>query len=262
MCKWIIENCFGDETIKFVKGLNYIIVPNLQSIQDIDLHSYFNKHKCIFRGSIEFVKKVYQTSTIKKNYSFDYERYNYKYYSEIFRDYLLNKPIKFNGICKWSDLYDMGDSLMGDRYFIRPLSGLKEFTGTTLSKRRWKQELDIIKNLPNSNISNDLEVLVSPYRKIDKEFRAVIYNNQTSSSCKIVDMVSYDYNPDYTYQLNSAIEFLNNLYSHVDHPDKIYVLDICYAEGQFYVLEINHVLTSGLYGMNGKEIDRIFEELL
>jgi hypothetical protein len=263
MPKWVIENCFGDETLEFVKGLDYMIVPDLLSM-DVGLVRYLNNRDTIYRGSIKSMVRIKEIKSVEKYYQFIYSRYDYKYYSKIINEeYLLNKPIIMTS---WGDtnFQNFDRYLPKERYFIRPTSGLKEFTGTTLTKKHWNQELKIIYNLPNSSIFNETEVIVCDYQSIGAEYRVVVCSKPEFNYGSYVVGISEqddDKSPRFSYE---AVENLVNTVckSMTEHPDLIYVMDIACANGFMYVLEINHIQTSGLYGLNGKRINKILEETI
>lgn len=149
-------------------------------------------------------------------------------------------------LISWENLYAnparMFDYFKTDHLFIRPNSGLKEFTGTTFHSKWAKSELDCIRSLPNSSIDDKILCLVSKARPIQQEARFLVINN------KVIDGSLYTENEgEYDKMLAAAKEFCKN------HAG-IYILDVCMSDSVPYVVEINSFECSGLYSMDVKTV--------
>jgi hypothetical protein len=136
-----------------------------------------------------------------------------------------------------------------NRFFIRPNSGKKIFTGTTLGYKYFTKELDIIKSLPDSNINDNDLVVISSEKQIDAEYRLLMHKNT------IIDYSCY-IEPSYG---SVRTDLLDRDFSWLalrikNFPDCFYTLDICYTEKTPYILELNGASTAGWYDMDYDKI--------
>jgi len=204
------------------------------------------------RGSIEFVTEFnHMYGEYTNLYTTTLSNYTYSEYTKHIDDEMLNSDYL---IMPWHKLYNDALHLImlatgSDRFFIRPNSGRKIFTGTTLGRKYFYKELDIIKGLPNSNIDDNDLVVISSEKPIDSEYRLLMHKNT------IIDHCCYK-EPNYD---SVKIEHLDRelpwLASRVkDFPDCFYTLDICYVKGVPFILELNGASTAGWYDMNYDKI--------
>jgi hypothetical protein len=206
------------------------------------------------RGSIEFVNEFNLMYGEYTNlYTTTLSNYTYSEYTKHIDDEMLNSDYL---IMPWHKLYKDALPLImlatgSDRFFIRPNSGKKIFTGTTLGRKYFYKELDIIKGLPNSNIDDNDLVVISSEKPIDAEYRLLMHKNT------IIDYTCYN-DPGYGYIRTSCIDIDKDFYwlaSKIkDFPDFFYTLDICYVKGVPFILELNGASTAGWYDMDYDKI--------
>lgn len=206
------------------------------------------------RGSMEFVKTLESrfgeysnmVSWTPKNYECSY------YYTKVEIDKLLNGECVF---LPWKNLETYGRDLFSffgnDRLFIRPNDGGKTFTGTTVGRKYFSRELEIIKSLPSSSINPETLVLISNARQLEyKEYRFLILDK------KIVSFSDYSSDP---YQVGALVPY-KDLFSFVKSldytPDWCYTIDVC-VDYQFKVVEYNSGVCAGWYDM---DYDKIIKE--
>lgn len=244
---WIIENVFGKETEELCKHIKdyQIVEPGSRLLSKLSFDD-----KNIIRGSIPFILNHRHPFLYKENLLTlkNYECINY--YPKV--NNLLNSDCIF---LPWGMLSKNRDIIFKsfpktEKFFIRPNSGKKIFTGTTLTKKWWDKELDIIYNLPYSEIKPDTLVLISSAKKIAREYRVLMHKNEILDYC-IYDGISMHSD----YQL-----IFNNCKTLRYFPDKFYTIDIAFLENNLCkVLELNSFCSAGLYDMNYEKVVKEIE---
>lgn len=254
MCHWIIQDIFGDETNDFVRNLeSYEVVSAKYDVYDKEI--YRNTQ---FRGSIDFVLKSCKYHGIKPQISL--EKYDCShYYNHLNEGSLLNDDFIMLpwGFLKAQKLKIFQAFPRVDSLFIRPNSGRKVFTGTTLTKKWFDKEIDIIGSLPSSSVQNSDLVLISSVKDIISEYRVVVHEE-----AGIIDSVKYE-GEDQEYVNHVAGEFLTTKHLKFPaylldfHPDVLYTIDVAFlSDGTTRVVELNSFNSAGLYGLDiGKQLD-------
>jgi ATP-grasp domain, R2K clade family 3 len=209
------------------------------------------------RGSIEFVTEFNNMYGEYTNlYTTTLSNYTYSEYTKDIDDDMLNQSYI---IMPWHKLYRpytrdiIKSATVSNRFFIRPNSGRKIFTGTTLGYKYFTKELDIIKSLPSSNINDNDLVVISSEKQIDAEYRLLMHKNT------IIDYAPYIINNPVNVNIKDD---LCELASKIKYfPDTFYVLDICYNKSFPYILELNGASTSGWYDMDYNKIVKYIKEV-
>jgi hypothetical protein len=254
MIKFIIQENFnfsGDETDRLIAALKQNNIE-YHILKDQWFEEGFIGGESVFvRGSIEFCQKFDRMwGEYIDLYGLTIENYTYIKYTETIDDEMLNSDYI---VLPWHKLYKSLDLLKcvfsSERFFIRPNSGEKLFTGTTLGSKYFTKELDIIKSLPGFCANDNDLIIVSSEKKIEAEYRLLMHKNI------IIDYSCYN-EPSYG---SVRAEFLDRdfslLASKIKHfPDTFYTLDICYSNGEPYILEINGASSAGWYDMNYNKI--------
>lgn len=247
---WIIQDkVFGEETDLLVEALkNNNIEYKLRNHAYSDFYSLMDYDDYICRGSIDFVDYYswYPNRLTLKNY-------DYTKYSKYFKGLLLNEDYI---VLPWWRLYNNTDIIFKafpdtERFFIRPNSGRKIFTGTTLLKKWWTKELDIIKGLPNSQINQEDLVIISTANEIQAECRVLLYKNT------IIDFSYYQ-----GKQERGDLKFIEDFAKRCEYfPDNFYVMDIAFFENYGKIIELNNAFTAGLYDMDYDKIVKYIESV-
>lgn len=235
---WIIQDpCFGEETRKLAKALEnkkirYDLVKNrpdsIEGVPDI------------VRGSVEFLEDMDRFIYDDGYYHLD--AYSCSSYYKYFGSRLLNHDCIFMpwGLLKFNKELIFKSFPNSDKLFIRPNSGKKLFTGTTLTKKWWDKELDIIGGLPYTIVKDEDMVLISSAKEIEKEYRLLMYNNE------LIDYSIYEGN-----YLPVDINFINFFAKSIDYfPDWIYTMDLAWTKDSVKIVELNSFYSSGLYDMD------------
>lgn len=231
----IQDRVFGDEQEKLIEAAK----QNELGYKIVEKPIFTSAHHMIPRGSVEFVEKYINYINI------NIDSYTYSYYSTFFKSHLFNSdfiilPWWYLNYTSW-----FLDLFKTDRLFIRPNSGRKIFTGTTLTKKWWNKELRIISQLPNSNIKDDDLVVISSAKEIKSEYRVLLHE---------YDIIDYSWYSGEESKLNIYSELRDLLFLNCFAPDEYWVMDIAYNGYQWKILEINNGFSSGWYDMNYNRI--------
>lgn len=137
-----------------------------------------------------------------------------------------------------------------NKLFIRPDSGLKTFSGTTVHLDDFDIELKSINEF--SSVKEDTIILISGIKPIEEEYRIVIGNGHViaSSLYKVRDeVVMKEGAPENVISLAEKIANLSW------QPDLVYTCDIAVlSNGDVKVIELNSFSCAGLYACNLREI--------
>jgi len=234
--KWVIQDgVFGDETTALLPHLRgEVVITSTPQPGDV------------VRGSVEFVLQSGGRWLTLENYRCS------KYYPKI--------TSRVNDCCAWAhwgELKADGASSryfrQEDRLFIRPDSGAKLFTGTTITKKWWRKELEIIENLPWSKIRDDDLVLLAPAKEIVKEVRGLYHRDKLISHAVYAgeegggEIVTMEY-----------IARSNRWF-----PDEFFTVDVAfYPSGMWAILEFNSFVSAGLYDMDMSKVASAVESAL
>ena len=261
---WLLEkNIFFDTESKMceiirnhghnVKLIEYI--PVLHEIKSIP----FSENSCIvFYGSLN------AASVIKKLYNLypgiygTFPNYDYITYSKYFRDFMLNKDFDIypyymllNSERMIYDMYGVDDTV-----FIRPDSGMKPFTGRTVSRDEFEKVVTGEFTL-YGDISPDSICIVSSPKTIVSETRFVIVDDEI--------ITGSEYRRDgkhYESDTPDAVQwfFLENMIEKTTYrPDRVWIADTCItSDDKIHLLEIGSFSCSGLYKNN---LDVIVEKV-
>jgi hypothetical protein len=242
--KFIIQpKVFGDETNQLIEALEKNHVPYYVGIpESIDDDNFF------VRGTINFVQSFPNTN---KKFKINLQNYDYTTYSKRYK-FLYNSNYI---VLPWHRL-EYSLSLIckcfinSEKYFIRPNSGKKIFTGTTLTPKWWDKELEIIKNLPSSSISDDDLVIISPYKKIiENEYRVLMCSKE------ILDFSIYNEINEKRIKIETIREFFE-LCDLPEGPDQYYTIDITGFDdpSSLEIIEINSFASAGWYGVDYEKV--------
>jgi len=249
---WVIQDkVFGDETAELIKyAKSYQIAP------DCGVYGFGADDPYIVRGTIEFVKETYGRWDEFSNMPKLLTLKNYtcsKYYQKV--PNLLNQDFF---ILPWwklkkckHELFNYFDTDEGiNRLFIRPNSGKKLFTGTTVGPIWFEKEFDIIKALPSSNFTEDTLVVVAKQQKIWSERRFVMHENTIITSAVYGDYSQADDGPEVYSDLVKS-----NTY----YPDDFYTIDVCMTENGPKIVELNSMVCAGLYDCDYEKVVKSVE---
>lgn len=244
----IEQNTFGDEEKILIRELGALKIPFEFGIpESITAGEYF-----LIRGSSDFVLDfISRYGDYCDHEFFTLSNYDYVNYAPHFGRSMLNDDYT---ILTWDQLkkereyiyqryYDYNET-DNPKYFIRPVSGKKIFSGTYLDYKYWEKHIEVIESLPYNSITPYTKIIISPYKEIDAEYRILMYGQE---------MIDYSiYNGEPLEGDNIAIENFASLVAY--EPDTFYALDVCRTDMGWKIVEINNGLCSGWYDCDYNKI--------
>lgn len=248
--KWLLEpEIFDDEEKPLIDtltkhGIEYQIWPFGHMYQDFK--SKFNDDCVVFHGSFQFANVLRRQTTWIPGVYCNLAKFDCLYYYPRLEKYLLNwnytmMPLGVVGSpLKGHQLKQFAAPL--DRFFIRPSTGAKSFTGKVIELANLDKEL---RQFALRADPETLVVIANPQR-IMREWRTVVAENKviTGSQYKLgIQMIRSKDVPKEVMQY--AQEVLDNVKY---KPDPIWTLDICETDdGKLHVLEVGSFSCAGLY---------------
>jgi hypothetical protein len=237
---WKILNKLGIKCSSF----KYLPFMNLKDIRE----SIDSTVPIMCHGVITFISKIQRIEEFKPGSYCNFKELECRSYYPLLKDFLLNSDYK---IVTWK--YLLEHPFSGVK-FIRPNSGKKVFTGTITDHDHLSQDV----GLSIANISDNTLVLVTSVKNVLKEWRfyvgkgIVITGSQYHENDKLCIKSGYD---NGSYNLAFVVSKVYN------HPDPIYVVDICLTDtGEYKVMELNGFSCSGLYECDAEKIVRYVED--
>lgn len=203
---------------------------------------YINNKELIFPFGTMSLSRI-STERNWKVGSLYNEEFNYNKWSKGFGlENLLNSETQ---IIKIQDSIELENEL----FFIRPCEDNKAFTGKVVSKSQfldWQKIINKI-NDKRSKLNSETEILIAPYKEIQKEVRLFIFEGKviTGSYYKIGAKVIYEElkNGD------SVIEYAEKMCEGYQ-PAQAFVLDVAMVDNDYKIIEINNINSVGLYNSN------------
>lgn len=229
---WSIQDkIFGEEQKLFINALKKTNTK-YQIVKD-----KWVPHTEYSRGSVEFIIR-------KSPRLININSYTYSYYTSFCENLILNRDYI---ILPWWMIKQSKDIIFKafdtEKFFIRPNSGRKIFTGNYITRKWFEKDLDCIKRLPDSCIKpNDL-IIISSFKEILSEYRVALRYGE------IIDYSCYSGINSIDYQ--EIKKFIKSFYY---YPDIFYVIDIAVGKFGIKILEINNLFSAGWYDMDYEKI--------
>lgn len=235
---WVIEDLKSDNSmISAIKnlGIEYMSLEKFQSFSDVEITNIGKESYIIFHGCLEFADLFAKDVRIAPGAFCATEKFKFTEYAPKLNKYMLNNDYIKSTV---KDLID--DQNLFDRYddsiFVRPNSPLKPFSGRELKLNNIN-----LKSLDYGFYYDDinLEIIISSYKKITKEWRFVILNDGKNT---ILGFSGYDNNRNPISILDAPISFAEEvalIASPLVLPDLAYILDVAEIDGKMKVVELN-----------------------
>lgn len=254
---WIIDtqaikNTSYEDLPEIIQSMGYGVVT-------VDYNSLITKdHKfdspSIFYGTINSARKM--NGEIGGLY-FDEENYKYHvYYSnlEVHQFEFLNGCFMtpFANLTTMLYFYSkIGIDKKCDKFFIRPDSAVKLFTGMVLDFSDIDDYNNQIWYIANK-INPETLIVVSHEQEILEEYRTIICGNEVIASSRY--MLNGEPHEDSEVP-QRAIELANDVAGSEWKPDDIFVCDIAKIKGdKFRIIELNAFSTAGWYACDVRAI--------
>jgi hypothetical protein len=133
--------------------------------------------------------------------------------------------------------------------FIKPESGMKEFTGKIINYSNFDTEINSMNQIERVN-TESLCVIASA-KNIDAEFRYIIANKEVITGSEYRWDNILDVRKDTLPICDELAKYVAKMEW---QPDIVYVLDIAYSDKKAKIIELNAFSSSGLYACNTYKI--------
>lgn len=249
---WIIENdgfTNGDILLPALKTLNKPYKIWNDEFWNTKEYESFPKNS-IFHGSLGNASKIKKELNFLPGSLCDEIGFSYSYIYENYKEFVLTDNIIFTTINKLMENKEILKTITKEtkKIFARPNSPLKEFSGRILdSENLTPAHFDY--GFYHSNM--DLQIVLSEYKKIDKEYRYVCINKKIITACEYIangrkGLIS-TLNED-------SWKFAQKIADKNKQKDFVYIIDICESEGKFYLVEMNPFSGADLYCCDAEKI--------
>lgn len=242
---WLLEKEIKhpENDLKLRNALKELNIDFLEiekrSFEKIDYKSFTSKDFDFVYASTNIIEEL--MGKVSGIY-FNEENFNYKSWAENYGSYLFNDP-KESYIFKIKnvDLSLLNDN---DDYFLRPVKDLKSFSGTVVTKNEFQIFVNEIKDGKYSSLDIDVEVVIAPAYKIEKEWRCFMVNGKIASASQYKENgVLVISNKNIPEEMLNFAEKMADIWS----PEKIFTLDIALSNNNYYVIEAQCSNSSGFY---------------
>jgi len=204
----------------------------------------------IFCATTFAIRRVYESKKWYPGTYFNPDTFIYTEYNKNYGDMMINFDSEIMTI---GDL-KKSDRPMNQKYFIRPIKDLKEFTGLVIEFREIK-EWDLENDKAKDYATLDTEIIVSNPVSITKEWRLFIVKD-----FDVIKVVSgSQYIQDHKFHIdiivpNNVLEFALTA-ARKWTPAPVFVMDIAEIDGKdLKIIECNCFNCSGFYGANVEKI--------
>lgn len=255
---WIIENdafSKGDillDTLK--KNDKHFIVWKDELWITKDYKKISNE--CIFHGSLDNAYKLKNEMNWNPGSLCDEIGFSYSYVYANYKDFILNKNCIFTTIKDLMENKLLLDKLCksSSKFFARPNSPLKEFSGRILDKNNL-----LLAHFDYGFYHEDmnLQIVLSEVKDITKEYRFVCVNNKIISGCEYIangreGKVILD-------KINKVWDYAQKIADCKKQKDFAYIIDICESEEKLFLVEMNPFSGADLYVCEADKIINAIE---
>lgn len=226
------------------------IIPFTTEMTGIE--DFANYDKVIMHGSVKVID-LWQKGFLPREAVvwYDEDMFNQLFYSRI-----IPKDLLLNGHATFGKFGYLKDFPMKEEMFVKPSKDLKAFAGLIVPKGKTIYE-EVYSHQLSSNFSenpDDEVIMISPLRKIEKEYRNFVVNGKIvdSSIYKIGSKITYEVPTDFErQQLNEFLEVLTDYYE----PHSAYVADFAKLEdGSLVLIEYNCINCAGMYAVDRRKV--------
>ena len=260
--KWLIED--SNHVSNSSEIINCLNAKKIQyktcSISNLitDLPQYDENDCVISIGTLSFIKNIEKYCKWIPGYFANFSNFDCLKYYSYYGKYLLNSEYY---IMPFSEMVRRKNTLFPGvpKLFVRPCSGLKQFTGQELTQQ-------FIDSYVINGGNTCLPVLVAPYVPISTEFRffctekeivsgSLYYNETGNFETVCIDDIT-EKNQVLFDNLQNCKNFVQNMLNDVSwKPDKIFAVDVGLSYGNVpRLIELNSFSCSGWYSSNCEKI--------
>ena len=276
--EWLIEaDVFNENEQQLTEEINkqkhFFSLTNYSHLDEVDFNTWYKKDDCVvFYGSIGLARKLQRSVPWVPGVYLNEKAFECTSYYPVLGDILVHSNYI---ILPYGDLMRMKDrifEIFNPRIFIRPNSGLKEFTGMVLEKETYDEG---IKLAGFYGIEPNLLIVVSNAWALHKEWRFVVVNGTVITGSAYRDWSlsplkgeeTSDYVLKHSRELKDEFDENNPWDVNAWHaaqrcadkynPDRCWTIDVTRtAAGTYAILEIGSFSCAGLYGANLEKVVR------
>ena len=257
---WILESeVYRDKHQSLKKALDQYQIRHLEW-QDEWLQTKqfpnIDSEKVIFHGCLANAHLLFNEKIWSPGAYCDVERFLCSSWYNQAKGWLIQDNWKLTTVKKLVESpYSETEHIKTEEFFVRPNSPLKPFSGRVLNKNTVSyQALDFGFYFNNE----DEEIVISDLKSISKEWRYVVCNNRIiTGSSYLADNRSASGDDWKGTPFITAQDIARQLLP----PEEIYIMDICYSNGDYKLLELNPFSGADLYSCNREDIVRAINSL-
>ena len=256
---WIIENeafAGGDILLPALKSLGKDYILWDDNYWKTEEYLNFPKES-IFHGSLGNAEKIRKLCYFSPGSICNEVGFKYSQSYEVLKDYLLNQEVIFTTISEVINNPSITKKLKTDKIFARPDSYLKEFSGRILpSQNLTPAHFDY--GFYHDDIN--LQIVLAPFKPIEKEYRFICVGNKIVTGCEYIadgrkagrTVIPEDNEP--------AFIFAQKIADKEKIREIAYVIDVCFSDSKYYLVEMNPFSGADLYHCDAKIIIESIEE--
>jgi hypothetical protein len=260
---WVIERHIFEEEqelaliaeVKKQNGEVKVIDPRELNYFDYrDIAYQLGNSPIVFRGSLNLSRKIQRETDWIPGVICNQKAFNCSTYYTYWEKWMLNKDYWMMPLSNleyrtpFIQAYLATNSDYIDKVFIRPDSGMKQFTGEVY-------DLGSLKDIEPASFGRlvaeqpETLVLVAPVKQVDREYRFVVCDNKVVTGSQYFEKGEYvKQNTSLSNGVFIASCWLKSVLHDINWlPDQIYCVDVCESEEEFSILELNSFSCSALY---------------
>ncbi len=268
--KWLLERDIFDEDLLPIlmavkeQGMEHRIVTYIPFEG-----GHYNQYPCedcvVCYGSLNLMDHLQKNKKWLPGIYMNLPNFECTKYYTYFGKYLLNSDYFMMPLAEMQRrAQELAESFDNDKFFVRPSSGFKSFTGEVLTIDDWDNKMFWI----NEFTGKDEMVVVTSPKKVTVEYRFIVADKtvitgsrygtgrEGSLRKKEFSLCVKDWEPSRveTVHPQEAWDLAQTIASEDWEPDRLYVIDIGECEGQMHLIEINSFSASGWYACDPRII--------
>lgn len=214
-------------------GIPHLVVQVSNNHINPNIDSSINTNEIITNGSI-MLSNIAKAKGWQPG-SFFNENFSYHVWSETYKEFLLNRNAT---ITKIKDA-----QFSSPQMFVRPVLDNKSFSGKVFSQEEFQSFKQKCIDGLRGGINPEIEILVSPVKKIGQEHRHYIVDGKVISSSR------YKFNGTPNFKEGCDDSVLDVVYQAIEQwqPAQAFVLDTYIAGDEIGVVEMGSICHAGIY---------------
>ena len=246
MINWILQkNLTKPEILERIKSVlngkdeiweEVVVIPFSKEIPEIKNKDSFK----IIYGSTTFMLNAFKDEELRKGVFFEPAKFQMRNYVDKWNGQVLNAD---GQLIKFGKLKEI-KSEPEKKWFIRPNSDGKEFSGRVDTFNELKEWSDNVCKLELPELNNETEIWISEPKEIKKEWRLFVVDNQIVSASRYMNEGELDESENDIPK--EMIEFAKARISEYRIED-VYVMDIAQIKNEFKLIECNCFNGTGFY---------------